>query len=198
VWAELASNGTGITTVSRVGIRMYLSVGEGAEPTSDFRVDTLAAQRGSDGAPAVQAQVENTGERALDMSGTLTLRDGPGGISAGPFAASLGTTLGVGGRSPVSVLLDRDLPAGPWTARLTLRSGELERAAEAVITFPDTSGSAASPVQAKNLPVSKDPKILVPVATGLIGLAALLLLLWRRRTRDDVGQREERVLVPAG
>jgi hypothetical protein len=139
VWAEQASapGGGAISTVSRVGIRMYVSVGEGAEPVSDFAVDQLTAKRNADGAPVVLAQVKNTGQRALDMSGKLQLTNGPGGLNAGPFDATLGTTLGIDQAQPVEIVLDPALPAGPWTARITLSSGELERAVEGSITFPE-------------------------------------------------------------
>ena len=64
------------------------------------------------------------------------LSDGPGGLSAGPFDANLGTTLATGATGPVTVHLDERLPAGPWTARITLRSGLVERSAHATVTFP--------------------------------------------------------------
>ena len=85
-----------VSAGARVGIRMYVSVGEGKEPASDFEVTTLQARRQQDGLPAVTAEVTNTGGRALDLSGDLELTDGPGGLSAGPFAAELGRTLAPG------------------------------------------------------------------------------------------------------
>lgn len=192
VWAEQASapDGGAISTVSRVGIRMYVSVGEGAEPESDFAVDQLTAKRNADGAPVVLAQVKNTGQRALDMSGQLQLSNGPGGLSAGPFDATLGTTLGVGQSSPVEIVLDSALPAGPWTSRITLRSGELERAVEGELTFPE--GSLEVTVQPREVSQGVADRSLWPaLAAGLL-IALLLLLffgLWRaaRTTRTKVG-----------
>ena len=58
------------------------------------------------------ANVQNTGGRALDMRGKLELEDGPGGLSAGPFPASLGTTLAPGDTGTVTVMLNAQVPAG--------------------------------------------------------------------------------------
>ncbi|MBC7679263.1 MAG: peptidase [Pseudorhodobacter sp.] len=135
VWAEIASAATtGVRQVNRVGVRIYLSVGPGGEPASDFTIDTLTANRLPDGIPVVYALVHNTGGRALDMSGSLGMSNGPGGLNAGPFTAKLGTTLGVKETEPGTVALDKALPAGPWTARVELISGLTRRSAQAVVT----------------------------------------------------------------
>lgn len=177
----------GVLIASRVGIRVYLDVGAGGEPPSDFAIEELTASRAKDGTPYAQATVRNTGGRALDMSGTLKLSDGPGGLSAGPFPARLGTTLAPGQSEPVTVALDKQIPAGPWRARMDLRSGLIKRAAEATITFPTAPGTSATPVKAQNIPLAKNRHVLVPVAVLLlVALAiALFLLLWRRRRRDE-------------
>ena len=184
VWAErvAAATGPGVTVINRVGIRVYLSVGVGTEPPSDFRIDTLQAKRLSTGEPAVSAMVTNTGGRALDMGGTLQLRNGPGGLTAGPFKAELGTTLGLGQTEPVLVKLDKRLPAGPWDAVMELQSGELQHSAHATITFPKTG--SGRPVKASSL--GKQLSILLPIAGIVAALfAAILLALWRRRRDKD-------------
>lgn len=146
IWASVASQGAGdVQMINRVGIRIYLSVGPGGEPASDFEVSTLTASRTEDGRPVVTAEVVNVGGRAIDMSGELVLTDGPGSLTAGPFAAELGTTLPPGATAPVTIMLDASLPAGPWHATLDLRSGLLKRTAEADLTFPER-GMAAVPV----------------------------------------------------
>jgi hypothetical protein len=192
--AELPAQGSGVKVLNRVGVRVYLDVGRGAVPASDFRVDSLQASRASDGHPVVTAQVHNTGGRALDMRGSLTLSDGPDGLSAGPFPATLGTTLAPGQTEPVTVNLGKSIRGGPWTARLTLTSGLLTRRAEGKLTFPDAAGASTPPVKAKNIPRTKDKKVLVPLAIGLIGIVlALLFFLWlfaklrsKRREKDEV------------
>ena len=147
VWAETRSAPPadgGITQVSRVGIRLYLSIGPGGAPASEFTIGSLTGKRSPDGQPMVVASVHNTGGRALDMSGTLQLSSGPGGLSAGPFKANLGTTMAIGATEPIIIMLDRQIPDGPWHALVTLRSGLLERSARATISFPAT-GAPSSP-----------------------------------------------------
>jgi hypothetical protein len=178
VWAETRSSapaGGGITQVSRVGIRLYLSVGLGGPPASKFTIDSLTAKRASDGQPVVVASVHNTGGRALDMNGTLQLSAGPGGLSAGPFPANLGTSLAIGATEPITIKLDKRLPDGPWQALVTLRSGLLESSARATITFPAT-GTPSSPY----------PIIAGFVIFLLVGIVAARLITRRRRHRARV------------
>jgi hypothetical protein len=139
LWAQTSSgakNPGGVTQVSRVGVRIYLSVGPGGEPASDFEIESLTPARDASGNPVVQATIHNTGGRALDLSGSLKLADGPGGLSAGPFPVTLGTTLAVGETEPISIELDKQLPNGPWQAKVGVTSGLLTHNAQATITFP--------------------------------------------------------------
>ena len=183
VWAQVSSGpgaGTGITQVSRVGIRIYLSVGSGAAPASNFTIDSLTAERSSTGEPIVLASVHNTGALALDMSGTLQLSAGPGGLRAGPFLATLGTSLAIGDTEPVTIALNGQIPAGPWEARITLESGLLQRSAEATITFPKFG--AAPPVKTSSVRSGW----LLFVVIGVVGILALsvgTLLVTVRRLR---------------
>lgn len=181
----------GVAVRGRVGIRVYLNVGPGGAPKSDFTIDSLQAVRDRNGTPGVLAKVHNTGARALDMRGTLRLSDGPGGLSAGPFDARLGTTLKPGDTAPVLVPLDKAIRGGPWKAVIEMQSGTLRRKAEGSVTFPDKPSSSLPPVDAKDLPLRKDPGIVVPVAAGFIGLLLLALLVlalreWLRRQRGAV------------
>ncbi len=178
----------GIAVGGRVGIRVYLSVAPGGLPKSDFTIDSLQAVRGADGRPAVLAQVHNTGARALDMGGSLALSDGPAGLSAGPFDAKVGTTLKPGDTAPVTVPLDKAISGGPWRVVITMKSGLLERAAAADLTFPDQSGSEAVPVRAVAL--YQDKGIVIPLAIVLLSVVGLLLLLflaWQLLMRRRVG-----------
>jgi hypothetical protein len=200
VWAQAGIPGQGpIHEVARTGIRVYLSVGNGGAPPTNFSIDSLSGARTNDGRPEVLAQVHNIGGRAIDLSGSLKLLTGPGGLTAGPFPAKLGTTLAPGQSEPVTVILDKSLPAGPWTARITLQSDLVKRAAKATITFPAADGAVGPPVQAVPVPLSKNRHVLVPLAILLIILAAigLLLWLWRRRRRDDDDDERRPDPVPA-
>lgn len=147
VWAEARSDpdAGGVTQISRVGIRLYVSVGAGAAPAADFTVEALTPARTAEGEPMVTATVRNTGGRALDVTGTLTMSNGPGGLSAGPFPAELNTTLALGDTKNVTIILDDRLPAGPWDAVVALESGFTEGRGEATITFPEAGEAAAVP-----------------------------------------------------
>jgi hypothetical protein len=133
----------------------------------------------------VVASVHNIGGLALDMTGRLRLLDGPGGSSAGPFAASLGTTLGIGQTEPVTVVLGERLPAGPWDAEITLTSGTFTRGAHATISFPVSGASV--PAQATPTKRSSPPYLVISVAVvagaavALGGAGASLQVLRRRR-----------------
>jgi len=181
-----AQSGSGVGVNLRIALRVYLSVGPGGEPASDFAVDSLRGARHATGAPVVVAQVKNTGGRALDLTGDLRLSDGPGGVSAGPFPVRLGTTLGIGQTSPVTSTLSNELAAGPWLARIQLKSGILTRSAQATISFPDGRGTSGPPVAA--VETKPEDGALFPVAIGigallLLALLVTLFLLWRRRPR---------------
>jgi len=145
VWAAVAAPapaGGGVTVVNRVGIRMYLSIGPGGAPPSNFAIGPLTAERSAAGQPIVVATVRNTGKRTLDIRGTLTLSNGPGGLRAGPIPVTLGATLGPSASEPATIRLDGRLPRGPWRARLRLTSGPLQRTAAATITFPRRAAAA--------------------------------------------------------
>jgi hypothetical protein len=142
-------------------------------PASNFTINSLTGKRSPDGQPMVVASVHNTGVRALDMSGTLQLSSGPGGLSAGPFQANLGTTLAIGAIEPITIVLDKQIPDGPWHALVTLRSGLLERSAHATITFPAT-GAPSSPLLTYLI-------IAGLVILLLVGIVAARLITRRRR-----------------
>jgi MYXO-CTERM domain-containing protein len=184
IWAEVRTRvrrAGRVSLVARVGVRIYLSVGAGGEPHSNFEITDLTAKRLPSGKPAVLATVHNTGGRALDMSGSLELTHGPAGLAAGPFPAALGTTLAPGDVEPVTVPLDARIPDGPWLARVRLQSGLLVRSAHGTIIFPatDIATTAAKPSK----PTSPLPGSLITVGILLL-LLALVVLLVRRRRRD--------------
>ncbi|MFD8479287.1 peptidase [Kitasatospora sp. NPDC059673] len=172
-----------LTILGRVGVRMYLDVGPGGEPASDFEIEQLTPARGHDGRAELHARVRNTGGRALDIGGTLALSDGPGGLRAGPFSARTGTALAPGESADAVVPLDTRVPEGPWNVELALRSGVVEHSARATVTFPVAPGGTgavtASAARAGSFPT--------PLVGGLsvLALAAVGLLLpkFRRRSR---------------
>src|SRR5664279_5757270 len=107
VWAEATSAPVGgVTQVGRVGIRLYLADDPGGPPAANYTIDSLTAARAPDGRPMIRATVHNTGGRAIDLSGDAQLTAGPGGLAAGPFAVTVGTTVGIGQTEPATVALD--------------------------------------------------------------------------------------------
>lgn len=184
IWAAATADGPGpVTAVNRVGVRIYLSVGPGGEPRSDFTIDELVPGRLEDGKPVLQILLRNIGGRALDPSGEAELRDGPGGLSAGPLALP-GIALAPGQTGTLQAELDPAIPAGPWTAHVTLRSGRVEREATAQITFPDAGAGAAVPAEAvqRRVPI---PLIVVAGLLLVLLLLALLILIGRRWKDED-------------
>jgi len=165
-------------------VRVYLDVGPGGEPRSDFAVRTITAARDAGGTPLVAADVENTGARAVDLAGDVTLADGSGQARAGPFTAA-GTTLGIGQRGRVTARLDPRLPGGPWTATVSLRSGTIRHAATARLTFPTRAGTASA---AGRTPVRRSAVVLAGLSALLVVAFVLLRVIRSRRGASSAGQ----------
>jgi hypothetical protein len=181
--AEAVSVGDALV-VPRVELRVYLSVGGPEEPPTDFLIDELTPGRDEDGTAVVVLGVDNTGGRVVDLVGELELTDGPGGARAGPFTVEAPTTLAPERFGAITVVLGPGLPDGPWRAVATLRSGAVERQAEARIVLPEAGvweAVAASP--------TTDRGLLVPGAAGLLLLSGCLVLLawWQRRPLGEGG-----------
>ncbi len=145
IWAQetsLGKTGSGfnVLEVNRVGIRIYLSVGPGGPPPVNFDITSITGTRSARGQLLVRAQVHNTGGQAIDASGYLKLTDGPGGLGAGPYKET-GVTLAPGQSEPITVVLDKQLPNGPWRALIELTSGLTQRSAVATIDFSPAAGA---------------------------------------------------------
>jgi LPXTG-motif cell wall-anchored protein len=168
---------------SRVGIRVYLSVGPGNEPTTDFDLKTFQPIN-EGGRPGVAIHSCNTGGRALDLGGTVKLANGPGGVSAGPFSSTQSATILPGTCQDLKILLDAALPRGPWDAVATLRSGTREKASEARITFPEPSESPGRAVTAKETGARQSPLLLVAIGLALLAGGAAIYALLRKRRRE--------------
>ena len=167
---------------SRVGVRVYLSVGPGSEPSTDFELETFEPIN-EDGKPGVSIHSCNTGGRALDLGGSITLKNGPAGISAGPFDSTQPATIAPGVCDDLKILLDPALPRGPWDATAKLRSGTREKSSEARITFPEP-GQKAVPVKARDSAKTSDAPLVAGGAVVLFLAAAVAAYLaWRRRRR---------------
>jgi hypothetical protein len=130
--------------VARVGIRVYLAVGQGGLPPTSFTITSVSGQLPAHGTPLFIVHVRNTGGRAVDLTGRLRLTGGPGGSSAGPFPVARLVTLAPGQSGNVVFALPARLPAGPWSARVTLVSGLTTATAQARVLFGARAIAAAS------------------------------------------------------
>lgn len=187
IWASAASDvpvSGGVQQVNRVGVRVYLDVGPGGDPITDFEIGDITTARDTNGVPSADIAVTNTGERALDMTGSATLSGGPAGLGAGPFPITSGTTLAPGDRGSVTIAFPADLPNGPWTMDLTLSSGTTVRTTAASVAFPEAG------LVAEVQPASSPPWWVLGIAVAVALMILIGVFLYARsraKTRSRVG-----------
>jgi hypothetical protein len=181
IWVQQAayarvSSGFGVSEVARVGIRIYLAVGQGGAPPTIFAITSITGHRSARGWPSMAVHVDNTGGRAVDLSGTARLSGGPGDTSAGPFAEQQIITLAPGQSGNVTFAPPRSLPNGPWQAKVTLVSGLTTATATATVLFAVASHAGLSMVS------------WLGIALGVLALvlAAALILAHSARQRRHV------------
>ncbi|MET8039659.1 hypothetical protein ABZU25_02195 [Micromonospora sp. NPDC005215] len=198
IWASATSaprSDGEVIQIHRVGVRMYLDIGPGGEPVSDFSIGELRPARSPAGEPSLTAQVTNTGGRAIDLTGSVTLTDGPAGSRAGPFQVGQGVTLPPGGSGQVVARLPAELPNGPWKIEVNLESGLVKRSISAQITFPD-----AGQVGKRGSVISRMTSgwTVAAAVAGLLLLAGLAVLARRSRRSPQPSTDKPRERVPAG
>lgn len=141
IWAETAGTTDGnIREISRVGVRMYLAVLGDNALTSAFTISSMTAERAVDGRGIVRVEVTNTGGRALDLSGELTMSAVVGAVRVGPYDAEAGTTLAPGQSGTVTFAITDTIADGPWNAVVDLHSGLTTGSHQARVTFPVATG----------------------------------------------------------
>ena len=173
-----AASGFGVNEVARVGIRVYLAVGRGGAPPVHFVITSITGFRSASGQPSVVVRVDNTGGRAVDLSGTAHLADGPGNTSAGPFRSQRIITLAPGQSGNLSFAPAKSLPNGRWRATATLISGINTSTATQTVQF------RAPPVARAGLGVMAwVGTALGVIVLGLVLVAILLRWLALRRRR---------------
>jgi hypothetical protein len=178
IWAELPPNADEpVTEINRVGIRIYLSVGEGGEPPSSFTIGRLQTGSDPNGRQLVTAPVTNTGGRALDVTGELRLADRL--TNVGPFRAST-VTLAPGQEGVLVVPIRPATTRGPWNAQLDAASGTVTESRKGRITLPKPKKKVGKPAG----DVSGDwvPTALVVGAVAAVPVGAGLWML-RARSR---------------
>jgi hypothetical protein len=138
IWVQQSATGRtrtgfGVTEVARVGVRVYLAVGRGGVLPTSFAITSITGRWSAAGRPLIVVHVNNTGGRAVDLSGTATLTDGPGNTSAGPFRAEQIVTLAPGQSWNMTFAVPKSLPDGSWRVKVALVSGLTKATATADI-----------------------------------------------------------------
>lgn len=177
IWVQQISHfrdtaGVDIKEIARVGIRVYLAVGQGGVPPTRFAITSITGLRTASGEPYILADVRDTGGRAVDLSGSAGLTQGPGGTSAGPFRSQQIITLAPGQSGDMTFAVGKRLPNGPWLARVTLVNGLNKVTGAATVDF---AGPAVG-----HLPIM----IIIAAACVLaIGILVVTWLMHLTRTR---------------
>jgi hypothetical protein len=135
---------SGVTEVSRVGVRLYVAVGSGGAPPSSFDITSITGHLTHAGQPIIVAHVNNTGGRAIDLNGSVRLTDGPGGTSSGPFPAQRIVTLAPGQSWNMTFAAPKSLPQGSWRAAITLASGLTKATAATTIQLSAITAAQAA------------------------------------------------------
>lgn len=181
VWAQIklpTSATQRIAEVEQVGVRVYLDVSHGA-PSSDFRIGKVTGAPGPGGSTIISADVTNTGQRAVDISGTATLASADGQIHAGPYKQDNAVTLPLGGSGATRFTVRQALPPGRWNAVVTLRSGT---------TVHTVSGTIAVGKASTLKPASSGGSTwvvaVVAVAAGLAVVGGGAVVVRRRRGEE--------------
>ena len=183
IWAAVKSRpkpSANVNQIHRVGVRVYLDIGLGGEPPSEFTIGELTPARDPSGEPSVTIGVDNTGGRALDMGGKVSLSEGPAGMRAGPFDVAQGTTLAPGETGTVSVRFPRELPNGPWKIDVALESGMVRHSASGSVTFPKPGQVGRSSTLFSRL-TGPWGLIGTSLAVGLLIVGGLVLVIRRNR-----------------
>ncbi|MEO3925408.1 hypothetical protein ABGB07_16285 [Micromonosporaceae bacterium B7E4] len=189
IWASTKSppkKSANVNQIHRVGVRVYLDIGVGGEPPSSFTIGDVLPARDAQGVPSVGIRVQNTGGRALDLGGTVSLSEGPAGTRAGPFDVIEGTTLAPGTSGTVGVRFPRELPNGPWKIDIELQSGTVRQTGTGRITFPDP-GEVGEPSEL--LAPLRTPQGIIgsSLVAGLIVAGGLFVVARRLHRRRIVG-----------
>jgi hypothetical protein len=175
IWVQQAARpgltAFGLTEISRVGVRVYLTVGRGGTPPASFDIDSITGRRPPEGQPVITAHVTNTGGRAIDLTGSARLTSGPGETSSGPFPARQMVTLAPGQSWNVAFALPRSLPSGSWRVTVTLASGLTTATGTATVQLAPAAAAPAGPT----------PMPRIWLALGV--LALVLVLAMRRHVR---------------
>ena len=169
---------SGVTEVSRVGVRLYVAVGRGGAPPTSFDITSVTGHLTHAGQPIIVAHVNNTGGRAIDLNGSARLTNGPGGTSSGPLRAQRIITLAPGQSWNLTFAAPKSLPKGSWQVTVALASGLTKATATATVQF--------SAIVATQAALSARHWIWVALGGLVIALVVALGWLARQRRRHQI------------
>lgn len=169
---------SGVTEVSRVGVRLYVAVGRGGAPPSSFDITSVTGHLTHAGQPIIVAHVNNTGGRAIDLNGSARLTNGPGGTNSGPLRAQRIITLAPGQSWNLTFAAPKSLPKGSWQVTVALASGLTKATATATVQF--------SAIVATQAALSARHWIWVALGGLVIALVVALGWLARQRRRHQI------------
>jgi hypothetical protein len=183
IWAQQTgylrtASGVLIKDIARVGVRIYLAVGRGGALPTRFAVSSVTVRHRASGQPYIVVRVRDTGQRAVDITGTARLDHGPGGSATGPVRSPQTLTLAPGQDGDVTFTPPRGLPAARWLARITLVSGFTTRAVTASLRL----GPKLAPQPSKGVPAMTWVAAVL-VALAVLGAVTLARARARRRAR---------------
>jgi hypothetical protein len=177
VWAQVEKPGRVVNQVNRVGIRVYLDVGPGGDPPTMFTLGPLSVTE-SHNRPVISSTVDDTGQRAIDIRGTLAMKSLQGSVTAGPYQLDRNLTIPPHASGVVTVSIDAQLPAGDWKASLQVTADTVTQTRSAEIALRD--GAALKP------PASSRPSYMPYLIGGAVALVALGAgggVIYRRRSK---------------
>jgi len=182
IWAAVrGTDASGTSVVNRVGVRIYLSVGDGPAPTRDVDLELLAIERDDEGSLAGLLTVTNTGGRALDLRGEVTV-----GSAIGAMAPAHTVAPGDSTEVPIVFEPDADVQAGRQDATVVVRAAGIERSGEATVVVPDGAGRRGPPASITS-PTDRPggvPVALAALLAALVG-AGVVVLARRRRAASS-------------
>jgi uncharacterized membrane protein len=179
VWAQVSTPGNGITEVNRVGIRIYLDVGPGGNPPTTFALGPLSVARSSGGRLVISSSVDNTGQRAIDGSGTLSLRYVSGPVTAGPYPLDRNPTILPHSTGAISVTVPSQLPPGDWQASLTVTADTVTHTETGTVAI----GQGVAAISSARSAGSDAPYLIGGAAAVVVLAAAGGATMYHRRHR---------------
>ena len=177
IWAQLPARGDA-SVVNRVGVRMYLALGNGTVPPSDLSIDAITPSRDELGGAQLAVNVTNIGGRALDVAGTVELRSREGSRLSAELDP--GTVIPPGDSGEATARF-ADVDDGPWEATAVVRANGVERQAAGTITFPTDRDRRARPVVVTAHHHSTKPLVVVALGGALVAIVAFARLRAGRR-----------------